>query len=366
MRIETVRTLYVAAGGGGDALGALLIRRFLDPGARDTALVSTCAWERLRIDPVPGPRSRGDFVGLRSVGGIRAEIAPTSDTLPAGRTVLPRLAGDVDARVFLHDFSGGAVGLSDHLLRLARAVEADSLTLVDVGGDAVARGDEPRLLSPLADSLAVAASIRTGLPVRLAVVGPGVDGELAADDVLERLQTLGGKRVGVVTPTDVEAMKHVLAWHPTEATTLVAAAALGYRGAVDMRRGLEPVPLVDESAAVWIVNDPSPEALPLAAALMRTRSLTSAEQIMRDVAVNELDYERRRSVERLSSPPIQTPSVVIDASRDRGATLITTRRLVEATHADLPNFENARVDGLGLWDLSELAESGRSGRRPVS
>lgn len=352
-----MRTLYVAAGGGGDALGTLLIRRLLDPAGSEPALVTTCAWERLRIDPVPGPRSRADFVALRSVGGIRAEIATTSDTLPAGRSMLPRLAGDVDARIFVHDFSGGAVGLADHLRRLAKALDVESLSVVDVGGDVVARGDEPTLLSPLADSLTLAASIQTGLPVRLAVLGPGVDGELSAHDVVELLKGLGAERLGVVTPGDVEAVSNVLAWHPTEATTLAAAAALGHRGAVDMRRGLAPVPLSDDSAAVWTLDRPTPENLPLAAALMHTHSLASAEQIMRSIAVDELDYERQRSSKRPSSTPNEPPSVVLDASRARGATLITTRRLLEGTNADLPNFEVARVNGLGLWDLAELAAS---------
>ncbi|MGO4243899.1 DUF1152 domain-containing protein, partial [Janibacter sp. RAF20_2_2] len=56
-----MRTLYVAAGGGGDAVGALLARRALGDTDERPPLVTTCAWERLRIDPVPGPRARSDF-----------------------------------------------------------------------------------------------------------------------------------------------------------------------------------------------------------------------------------------------------------------------------------------------------------------
>ncbi|MFI5622729.1 DUF1152 domain-containing protein [Nocardioides sp. NPDC051685] len=357
MRIESVRTLYVAAGGGGDAVGTLLARRLLESIGGEPALISTCAWERLRIDPVPGPRSRSDFVGLRSVGGVRAEVVPTSDTLPAGRSVLPRLAGDVDARIFVHDFTGGAVGLADQLRALANSVGAESLTVVDVGGDVVAHGGERGLLSPLADSLTLAASIRTGLSVRLAILGPGVDGELTANDVTKILRHLRAERIGVVTPDDVAALHDVLVWHPTEATTLAAAAALGHRGAVDMRRGLEPVPLLDDSAAVWVLDSPDPASFPLASALMQTRSLVSAERIMRDVAVDELDYERRRATQRNSQPPAESTSVVVEASRHQGATFITTRRLLETGTTDLLSLETARVDGLGLWDLDELAAS---------
>ena len=349
-----MRTLLVAAGGGGDAVGAMLVRRLLGEDPEEPALVTTCAWERLRIDPVPGPRARSDFVCLRSVAGTRAEIAPTSDTLPAGRSVLPRLAGDIEARLFLHDFTGGAVGLADQLRSLAEALDAESLTVVDVGGDVVARGNEPRLLSPLADSLTLAASIQTGLPVRLAILGPGVDGELTAGEVTEILTTLHADRVGAVASEDVEALRDVLAWHPTEATTVAAAAAMGHRGSVDMRRGLDPVPVTDDSASVWVLDPPRLEDFPLAAALTQTRSLLSAETIMRNIAVDELDYERTRAAPRYTRLPAKSPSDMAKASLDRGASLITTRRLMEATHADLPHFEDARVDGLGLWSLAAI------------
>ncbi|MBG6098325.1 DUF1152 domain-containing protein [Nocardioides luteus] len=349
-----MRTLLVAAGGGGDAVGAMLIRRLLGYDARERALISTCAWERLRIDPVPGPRSRGDFVGLRAVAGVRAEIGPSSDTLPAGRSVLPRLAGDINARLFVHDFAGGAVGLAHQLRSLAQALDAQSLTVVDVGGDVIARGNEPRLLSPLADSLTLAASLQTDMPVRLAILGPGVDGELTAGEVTQSLERLNAERIGAVTPSDVGTLSEVLAWHPTEATTLAAAAALGHRGTVDMRRGLDPVPVTDDSASVWCVEAPAIEDFPLAAALIHTHSLQAAEEIMRNVAVDELDYERRRSTQR-SLQRSEPLSSHLEASRRRGASMITTRRLLEASNAELPNFEQARLSGLGLWDLGELA-----------
>lgn len=357
VRIDGVSTLFVASGGGGDALGVLLARRILEPEIDGgDVLVSTCAWERLRIDPVPGPRSRGDFVGLRLVDGVRAEISTTTDTVPAGRSVLPRLAGDVDARLFLHDLSGGAVGLAEQLEHLARALGADSLTVVDVGGDVVARGDEPGLLSPLADSLTVAAALRSDLPVRLAVVGPGVDGELPAEQVVGILRGLGASRAGTLGAADVDRVSDSLCWHPTEATTLAAAAAHGLRGAVEMRRGRIPVPVTEESAAVWSVEGLEPHDLPLAEALLDTRTLGSAETIIRGITVDELDDERRRARERREVPPRTVAAAdVANAGLARGASHITTRRLLETTSGDVPSYEAARFEGLGLWALDALA-----------
>lgn len=109
----------MAAGGGGDAVGALLARRALGDTDERPPLVTTCAWERLRIDPVPGPRARTDFTGLGLVGGEPCEVLPTSDTIPPGRSVLPRLAETSGARIFVHDFERGAVGLADQLRRLS-------------------------------------------------------------------------------------------------------------------------------------------------------------------------------------------------------------------------------------------------------
>ncbi|MFD7075994.1 DUF1152 domain-containing protein [Nocardioides sp. NPDC059952] len=350
-------TLFVAAGGGGDALGVLLARQVLEPELDDgEVFVSTCAWERLRIDPVPGPRSRGDFIGLRLVEGVRAEISTTTDTLPPGRSVLPRLAGDLDARLFLHDLADGAIGLAQQLQHLARALGADSLTVVDVGGDVVARGDEPGLLSPLADSLTLAAALRSGLPVRLAVVGPGVDGELPAEQVIAILGGLGGTHVGTLGTADVNRVGDSLGWHPTEATTLAAAAARGLRGAVEMRRGQTPVPVSEASATVWRLDVVQTHDFPLAEALIETRSLGSAETIIRGITVDELDYERRRARERREIPPrTVTAADIANASLARGASHITTRRLLEATSGDVPSYESARFDGLGLWALEALA-----------
>ena len=63
--------------------------------------------------------------------------------------------------------------MARQLRDLVDALSADTLTVVDVGGDVVARGDEPNLLSPLADSLTLGAALSTEIPTRLAVLGPG-------------------------------------------------------------------------------------------------------------------------------------------------------------------------------------------------
>jgi len=351
-----VRTLFVAAGGGGDAVAALLVRRLLAPDEDGPALVSSCAWERLRVDPVPGPRPRSAFRDLSSIAGVAAEVTQSSDTIPPGRSLLPRVAAEGFARVFLHDFELGAVGLAKQLTQLVAALEVDRLTVIDVGGDILARGDETRLLSPLADSLTLAACFRLGLPTKVVVLGPGADGELTAAYVHELLHIVGATRVGSISTEDVDEIRELLSWHPTEATTAAAAAALGVRGAIDMRRGISPVPIDASTAVVWTVEQPELDDFPIARSLMLTASLSEAENVVRRVAVNELDYERARASRRSAEVAV-TLSAFADASRAAGATHATTRRILEATQTDPSLWPASRVDSLALWALDHFSVS---------
>ncbi|WP_422388993.1 DUF1152 domain-containing protein [Janibacter alittae] len=360
-----MRTLYVAAGGGGDAVGALLARRALGDTDERPALVSTCAWERLRIDPVPGPRARADFTGLSLVNGEPFEVTPSSDTVPPGRSVLPRLVKTSGARIFLHDLDGGAIGLRDQLRRLAAAADVGRLVVIDVGGDIVARGLEPGLRSPLADSLTLAAALGTGIPTTVVVLGPGADAELPEGDVLGLLQDAGAAMVGHVTPDDVRTLEPVLSWHPTEASALVAAGAGGMRGFVAMRRGRDPVPVTDHTPQTWVVAYPAFALFPLAQMLQATTSLSEAEEVMRAASVDELDFERKVAAETPTQRPRKPLADVIADMTAVGATHITRRRLSEILTRrgsdELAELFGTRTSG--LWskaDLLRIAKSKRS------
>ena len=346
----------MAAGGGGDAVGALLARRALGDTDERPPLVTTCAWERLRIDPVPGPRARSDFTGLGLVGGEPCEVLPTSDTSPSGRSVLPRLAETSGARIFLHDFEGGAVGLAAQLRGLATSLSVDELVVVDVGGDIMARGSEAGLRSPLADSLTLAAAVDTGIPASVAVVGPGVDAELSAEEVGGLLQAAGADVVGRITANDVRCMEAVLSWHPTEATALVVAAVRGVRGSVAMRREPAPVPLTDHTPEVWSVQARRAFLETISQNLSGTFSLIHAEEILRDVSVNEIDFERAVAKSSPQSGANQPLKHVIATIEALGATHITARRLNEMIGDPRRTPRRAGLDTVGIWSLGELRE----------
>lgn len=84
---------------------------------------------------------------------------------------------------------------------------------------------------PLADALILAACCELNYSVRLLVAGPGLDGELPADAVRDRL----GPFALTLTAEHVQPVSSVLEWHPSGATAMPAATARGARGFCEVR-----------------------------------------------------------------------------------------------------------------------------------
>ncbi|WP_405807575.1 DUF1152 domain-containing protein [Streptomyces sp. NBC_00210] len=327
--------LIVAAGGGGDAVAAAMLDAAVY-GSEGPAVILTYAWDRLLIDPVPGPRGPANFTGLRpltrSVQAVPDDAKPVA---PAGST-LPRLAAELPHTFALVDPHHGAEGITRQLEELIQQLAPESIDLLDVGGDILARGDEPTLRSPLADALTLAACCQVNAPVRLLVAGPGLDGELPADDLRDRM----GPPVLTLTAEHVEPVSSVLEWHPSEATAMLAATARGVRGLCEVRDAGLPVPLTDEGPTVHEADlDDALNRNELARALLATETLDEAEQHSREICgYCEIDYERNKA-SRLGSRPErkldpETALRQLDQfeaeARGRGVTHTTFRRITEA------------------------------------
>ncbi|MFH9671494.1 DUF1152 domain-containing protein [Streptomyces sp. NPDC017405] len=327
--------LIVAAGGGGDAVAAVMLHAALY-GDGDPVVIFTYAWDRLLIDPLPGPRGPGNFSGLepvtRSVWSVPATARPVA---PAGST-LPRLAAELRHTFTLLDPHHGAEGITRQLEELVEHLSPTSVDLLDVGGDILAEGDEPTLRSPLADALTLAACCQVNAPIRLLVAGPGLDGEIPADE----LRPLLGPLVHTFTARDVEVIGEVLGWHPSEATAMLVATARGVRGVCEVRDAGLPVPLTDEGPTVHEVDlDDAVGRNRLARALMTTAALDEAEAYSREICgFSEIDYERDKAARVAEQSPMHLdPAAVwsrLDAfetqARARGVTHTTFRRLTEA------------------------------------
>jgi hypothetical protein len=222
-------------------------------------------------------------------------------------------------------------------MELVQHFSFTSVLLVDVGGDVVATGTEEKLRSPLADALALATLADFPVPVRVAVAGPGLDGELAASYVRSRCIALGGELLERLTAVDVEPYYRALAQHPSEATTLLAASALGITGRAEIRDNADLVALSDDSADVYVLDASTAVAVnQLAQALVTTRSMTEAEAAAVSLCGrSELDYERQKAATlRSMSPPTVTEMKwrlqnYWSFSSARGITLATFRRLSE-------------------------------------
>jgi hypothetical protein len=338
-KLTSVRAVIVAVGGGGDAITSATLGRLLDLSEPPTVI--TYSWDRLLIDPLPGPRRASDFTGLTELAPLVLEIVSTTAPIPPAGSSLPRLAAEMPARFFLLDPTTGAVGMAEQISATAKHFDADRIVAVDVGGDALTDGHDPGLRSPLADQLALAACWRTGLPTTLLIAAPAIDGELSPTTIATRLHNADARIIGRLTTADAQTTSVVLRWHPSEASGLLAAATLGLRGKVEVRDAGDQVELTDETILVHSLDLPTIfKAIP-AAGLTDTCSLDQAEKaITAATGISELRYEAAKAARRTIRPgqrPTTADLVRVDSLADeaeqRGADFISMRRLAELINA---------------------------------
>ncbi len=328
----------IAAGGGGDAVTAAVLADKMP--ALGVAAIMSYSWDRLMIDPAPGPRMRAEFYGLIDRGGV-SEVPPTAALRAAGKSTLPRLAEHVVQPLLLMDIEAGTSGLVRQIRCAAATFEADELAVIDVGGDILAAGNEPGLRSPLADSVALAAAITSGLPTQVLVTGIGLDGELSRAELDGRLNALGAEDVGDLVAGDAEGFASVWSWHPSEANALLAVAASGWRGSVETQRGVV-VEVTQAATRVYRIDASALAESSLAALLTRTSSLDEIERLLRERrGYSDIDIERDRLTHRrLPMMPAPDTLEIIDGyttSADaRGVDALTVRRVIELTHATDP------------------------------
>jgi hypothetical protein len=330
--------LLVAAGGGGDAIAAVILHHELGNGELPTH-VATFAWDRLLIDPVPGPRDPSWFEGLVPVGKRSYLVTPHSTVRAPGGSLLPRLAGELPARLYLLDPRAGAEGLRAQLADLAGALSVDRVQVIDGGGDILAAGYEPELRSPLADALALAAVDGIGCEAEVLVAGLGLDGELTEEQLLRRCAELHGWPVGRLNAAHVAGYRSVLDWHPSEVTGLLWAAAAGARGRVEVRGEGLVVEVTDRSAEVFaFAHGNVMRGNAVAQALGGSTSLDEADASAATVCGNsELGYERRKAA-RLAprGRDLDVEEAVASLQRygaeaaARAVDYLTVRRIAEA------------------------------------
>jgi hypothetical protein len=338
------QALLIAAGGGGDVIAAAAIAHALGLNPQDT-IIATLAWERLLVDPEPGPRCPADFTGLSSLGQQTVEIVDTTQPKRPGTSTLPRLRAELGIRLALLDPRHGAVGLAEQLGDLVALLTGPGrVYLVDVGGDVLATGAEHGLKSPLADALMLAACAHLGTTAEVYVAGPGLDGELTQPEVRARFRALGATRALDLSERAATKALGVLEWHPSEATALLVAAARGLEGTAEIRDAGTQIRLSPQGACVWAIPCLTATDSSLAASIFDTKSFAEAEEALgRLIGQTELEYERHKA--HAHSPAHEGTSIKVDSdvmdrvhqveadAVARGSDYITFRRLAEAAGA---------------------------------
>jgi hypothetical protein len=233
-----------------------------------------------------------------------------------------RMADLLGEETVLVDLTLGPAAIADGLAAAAAELCADLIVFIDVGGDALAHGDEPSLASPLCDSLMLAAAAHlakravcaTGdrhhpsadagggpppVPVLGGIFGVGCDGELTVAEVLERLAEVaaaggfaGARGLTAEVAARLERAVEVI---PTEASAQALRCFHGELGETTIRQGRRTVELsplgaltfyFDIAKAIW-------SAARLAATVVDARDLEHANELLHALGVRtELDYER--------------------------------------------------------------------------
>jgi hypothetical protein len=294
------RILAVGIGGGGDVAGALAIAELA--GTLGTpAVVGGLTWERLPVDPLPGPRRLGEILGLHRLNE-HVGLAGSDTRGPGGfRFAESHMARHLGEPVLLLDPGGGPAAIADGLEDAARQLGCDLIVLTDVGGDVLAHGDEPGLSSPLADAVCLAAAPRLaqrGVALLGALFGAGCDGELTPAEVLARIAEVAqaGGYLGAWGPgsEQLERLEAAVAQIPTEASAMALRCARGVLGATPIRDGRRTVQLTASGGLVFFF-DPlaaTGSAARCARLVARAGSLQEANAILLGHGIaTELEWE---------------------------------------------------------------------------
>lgn len=302
---DASRALLIGMGGGGDVVGALGITDLLE-GLDTEWVLGGVAWERSPIDPRPGPRSLEEIRGGRLCGSAAVLTEGSTTTLDGVEFSESRMATHLGRPVLLLDITHGPQALATGLTEAAAELDCDAIVLLDVGGDVLAHGQEAGLASPLCDAIVLAAGLFLARSNEVvgAVYGPGCDGELTPDEVLQRITELqsAGALLGAwgLTPQACKLVESAAEVVPTEASLMAVRCARGERGEAPIRGGRRSVELTPLGALTFFF-DPvaaATSAAPLATAVSPAGSLEEAHDALVGLGIEtELELERARARE---------------------------------------------------------------------
>jgi|Deesub1362A_J573_1020465.scaffolds.fasta_scaffold00104_4 hypothetical protein len=288
--------LLIGIGGGGDIVSTLPIGMMLKDLGIDS-VYGGVVWERFRRDPKPGPRAVEELERIRYISDSICWIDDKTRIVTENGAIQPivaSVAGFLKERVVGVDITKGDVTLLNDLKKFVDQNEIDLIIGVDAGGDALARGDEKGLTSPLADSIMI--SVLRDIPSLIAVTGFGSDGELKREEIEKYMSeiTAEGGLVGCTAITrDIAGKLHdFVQGIETESSKVPIVSALGYYGEYSIWDGNRIMISALNSLVFYFMTEVIYSLSPLPKVVRGSRNIMEANKKLNDIGVKtELDLE---------------------------------------------------------------------------
>lgn len=295
---EKSSALVVGVGGCGDVVSTIPTAQFLEKHDIDVTLGGV-AWERVVVDPQPGPRHFQEITNIEKVNetiALATEETQTEDGIQFAETHVAEHYGE---DVVLIDIGGGVQGIAEGLTDACEKLDFDFIIGTDAGGDVLARGNEPGIKSPLTDAVMLGALTEADVETCLGMYGYGSDGELTLEEITDGIAR-AAKRDGLLgawglTPRIVSELDEILEVVTTEASRLPIEVARGRLGEAKIRDGERSVDLTPASTVTFYLD---PEAVAATSDLddpvRQTASFEEAQEALTKAGYEtELDLERQ-------------------------------------------------------------------------
>ncbi len=290
------KALVIGVGGGGDIIGAIPTKSFLNfLGVR--TVLGGITWERKVVDPKPGPRSIEELEGVEPINRYTALALPGA-SIKGGCTLTEGVVAEIfREKTLVLDINGGARGTLEALEEAVERLGIDLVVGIDVGGDSLARGGEAGVSSPLADGIMVSVLKNLSVPAILGVIGYGSDGELTLEELHRNIAwiTSKGGYLGArgASHRELELMLACAELTPTEASKLVVEAGRGKVGEVKIREDTRALSLTPCSLITFYFK---PEVVfelsEIPKLVEKSNSLREADSILRGKGyITELYFE---------------------------------------------------------------------------
>jgi len=287
------RAFVFGMGGGGDIVSTIPVANFLKLFEFEV-LHGGVLWDRLVVDPKPGPRALEEIENAEKFNEVIAVLREDSRT---NYGVKPNLARSAKyfGEVYALDITKGTKKLAKGLREFVEEKKIGITIGVDAGGDAIAIGYESGVRSPLADAISVA--VLSELEGIVSIAGIGSDGELKFEELMMNIAELfkGGGFLGcsAISAVDCEEMLKLCNHVVTEASRVPLMAYSGEFGIKKIRKG-RTVLITPISALVFYFRAKNVLEINEAAKLLReSESIEEANRILnKNGIMTELDYER--------------------------------------------------------------------------